>query len=198
MKAVIVDLFGASGGVGRCTYEILQQMEADEVPAVLVGQSHVVDSFRERLPAMQHLSMVNLEHPKFSLKSLKIKQAARNAAGSPRLADTLLLEARKAVRGQSATSAPILVNYPQIAAPPTVRSEFSILIHDLNWRLYPGNFPDPDLIDRNCRGWVDRAVKVIANSECTRDEIIERYACAPNKVMAAPLAPFCRSCFRRR
>lgn len=188
---MILDLFGGSGGVGRCTREILRQLEAESVPTLLGGQSHVVDSFKDHLQTMPHLRLANLERPKLSLKSLKIKFASRSAAGSCRLANVLLEETAKSARaGDNRFCAPIFVIYPQMIAPPMRHPEFCVFIHDLNWRLYPGNFSDPELTDRNCRGWVERAVKVIANSHCTRDEIIERYQCPPEKVLAAPLAPF--------
>jgi len=189
VKALFLDLFGASGGVGRCSREIFQQLERDGISAVLCGQSHVVDSFRDRLPAMSHLQMINLERPKISLKSLKIKFASRHAGQSPRLANTLLSESIKAAQnGRPLSTA--LVTFPQMIAPPDINAKYCVFIHDLNWRLYPGNFSDPGLIDHNCRGWVDRATKVIANSRCTRDEVIAQYGCAPEKVIAAPLAPF--------
>jgi glycosyltransferase involved in cell wall biosynthesis len=188
LKVVILDLFGGSGGVGRCTREILRQLAMENVPAMLAGQSHVVDSFRNgwKLPA--DLRLANLEQPKFSLKSLKIKFAARCKSSSSQLANVLLEETIKAAGHEN--SLPVLVNYPQVIAPPTRREKFSVLLHDLNWRLYPGNFQEPELADRNCRGWVERAAKIITNSECTRNEVIERYGCDPRKVIAAPLAPF--------
>ncbi|MDR3456883.1 MAG: glycosyltransferase [Verrucomicrobiae bacterium] len=140
---------------------------------------------------MPRLRLANLERPKFSLKSLNIKFASRCNARSSRLANVLFEETVKsASTGGKGLREPIFVNYPQLIAPPTRHPEFCVFIHDLNWRLYPGNFQDPELTDRNCRGWVDCASKVIANSECTRDEIIERYHCTPEKVLAAPLAPF--------
>ena len=189
MKALFLDLFGASGGVGRCSREIFRQLERDGISAVLCGQSHVVESFKERLPALSHLQMINLERPKLSLKSLKIKIAARHAEQSPRLANALLSESIKAAQnGRPLSTA--LVTFPQMIAPPDINIKYCVFIHDLNWRLYPGNFSDPGLIDRNCRGWVDRATAVVANSACTRDEVITQYGCAPEKVVAAPLAPF--------
>ena len=191
MNAVILDFFGGSGGIGRCTREILRQLEAENVPTTLCGRSHVVDSFTDCLQTMPRLRLANLERPKLSLKSLKIKFASRGDARSSRLADALLQETDRSARtGGNGLPGSIFVNYPQMIAPPTRHPKFCVFIHDLNWRLYPGNFADPEVTDRNCRGWVERASKVIANSECTRDEIIERYQCAPEKVLAAPLAPF--------
>jgi glycosyltransferase involved in cell wall biosynthesis len=188
---VILDLFGAGGGVGRCTREILRQLDAERVPTMLCGQSHVVDSFQDALQTMPGLQLANLERPKLSLKSLKIKFAARCGSHSSRLADMLFQGTINASRaGMKHSPVPVLVNYPQVIAPPASHPEFHVFIHDLNWRFYPGNFPDPELTDRNCRGWVDRASMVIANSKCTRDEIIGHYRCAPDKVLAAPLAPF--------
>jgi alpha-1,3-rhamnosyl/mannosyltransferase len=191
LRVVILDLFGASGGVGRCTREILQQLEKDRLPAVLCGQSHVVDSFKDRRQGMLNLCVANLEQPKFSLKSFRIKLASRSKSNSSRLADVLLQETMKAVSVRDGClPRPILVNYPQVIAPPSNHKGFCIFLHDLNWRLYPGNFRDPELTDRNCRGWMERASKVITNSECTRHEVIEYYQCDPDKIVAAPLAPF--------
>ncbi len=187
MRIVILDTFGGSGGVGRCTRELLRQLQSEGVPATVSGQSHVVDSFKDCQAAMPDLHLANLEQPKFSLKSIKIKLARRSETHSPRLANALLAETLKATRE---SRGPILVNYPQLMAPPSSRVKFCVFLHDLNWRFYPGNFPDPELTDRNCRGWVERAEKVVANSDCTRDEVIECYQCPPEKVVAAPLAPF--------
>ena len=191
MTITILDLFGSSGGVGRCTKEKLRQFEMEGVTTILCGQSHVVDSFRSETKAAPYLELANLERPKFSVGSLKIKLASRTKADSPRLANALLEETVKATAARNGRCAQsILVNYPQIIAPPTSTHSFCLFVHDLNWRPYPGNFSDPTRTDKNCHGWVDRAVKVITNSECTRDEVIEHYQCAPSKVVAAPLAPF--------
>lgn len=191
MRVVILDLFGGSGGVGRCTREIIRRLGAERVPTVLCGRSHVVDSFNYGQQAMPYLRVANLERPKFSLTSIRIKLASRAESNSPRLADALLRGTMKATSaGERVLRTPIFVNYPQVIAPPSRHENFCVFLHDLNWRLYPGNFPDAELTDRNCRGWVERAAKVITNSECTRDEVIERYQCAPEKVVPAPLAPF--------
>jgi glycosyltransferase involved in cell wall biosynthesis len=191
LKVVILDLFGGSGGVGRCTREILRQLEMEGVPTMLCGQSHVVDSFKDWRQSMPNLRLANLEQPKFSLKSLNIKLAGRCKPTSSRLANVLLEETMKAACGrENYLPVPVLVNYPQVIAPPSRHENFCIFLHDLNWRRYPGNFQDPELTDRNCRGWVERASRVITNSECTRDEVVERYQCAPEKVVAAPLAQF--------
>ncbi len=188
---VILDLFGGSGGVGRCTREIIRRLGEERVPAVLCGRSHVVDSFNYGQQARPYLRVANLERPKFSLNSIRIKLASRAESNSPRLADALLRGTMKAAStGERVLQTPVFVNYPQVIAPPSRHENFCVFLHDLNWRLYPGNFPDAELTDRNCRGWVGRAAKVITNSECTRDEVIERYQCAPEKVVAAPLAPF--------
>jgi glycosyltransferase involved in cell wall biosynthesis len=191
VSVAILDLFGDSGGVGRCTREILRQLAAERVPTVLCGQSHVVDSFKASQPASPNLSFKNLEQPRISLRSFRIKFAGRDQSHSSRLANLLLEGTVKAAGAVNASlPAPILVNYPQVIAPPSRHTDFCIFLHDLNWRFYPGNFHDPDLTDRNCRGWVERASKVITNSECTRDEVIEHCRCASAKVIAAPLAPF--------
>jgi len=191
VSVVILDFFGAGGGVGRCTHEILRQLEMEGTPTVLCGQSHVVDSFKDLQQAMPHVRLVNLERPRFSLRAIRIKFAAKCKRGSSQLADVLLHEATNENHaGGHILQGPILVNYPQIIAPPTSQEAFCVFLHDLNWRFYPGNFQDPDSTDRNCRGWVANASKVITNSECTRDEVIEHYGCASEKVVAAPLAPF--------
>jgi glycosyltransferase involved in cell wall biosynthesis len=191
VSIVILDLFGARGGVGRCTREILRELKAECVPTMLCGQSHIVDSFGEDQQPSQNFHFENLEKPAFSLKSLRIKLASKCKLRFTRLADLLLQETVKAAYvWESCLPMPILVNYPQVIAPPSSHKDFCVFIHDLNWRFYPGNFQDPGLADRNCRGWVERASKVITNSECTRDEVIEHYQCAPEKVVAAPLSPF--------
>ena len=189
MEIIILDLFGGSGGVGRCTRELLRQLEMEQVSTMLCGRSHVVDSLKIHQAATRFIQYANLERPRFWPGAIKIKLAAKSSPDSVRLADTLLKESHKSAARQGATRS-ILVNYPQVIAPPSQPGNFCVFLHDLNWRLYPGNFFDPDRTDRNCRGWVERAVKVITNSECTRDEVIEHYQCAPEKVVAAPLAPF--------
>ena len=179
------------GGVGRCTSEILWQLEKMQAPTVLCGESHVVDSFKRHHRETTNLHLANLEQPRFSVKSLRLKFARRCKSSSPRLANVLLAEATKAaVVWRKHMSAPILVNYPQVIAPPSGCKPFCLFLHDLNWRHYPGNFQEPELADRNCRGWVERAAKVITNSECTRTEVIEHYRCTPREVVAAPLASF--------
>jgi len=191
LKVAILDLFGGSGGVGRCTREILRQLDADGVRTILCGQSHVVDSFKVCREETPNLRAANLERPKFSLRSLRLKIAGKYGSHSSLLANTLLQETMTAACAmENCLRMPTLVNYPQVIGPPSGHKDFCIFLHDLNWRLYPGNFQDPDLTDRNCRGWAERASKIITNSECTRDEVIESYQCASDKVVAAPLAPF--------
>lgn len=187
----ILDMFGSSGGVGRCTNEILRQLETARVPTILCGESHVVDSFKSRQRELPNLHLANLEKPRFSLKSLKLKLARRCKSNPSRLANVLIEEAAKAgsILGKE-KQLPVLVNYPQLIAPPSNQKDFCVFLHDLNWKLYPGNFENPEQTDRNCRDWVERASKVITNSECTRDEVIEHYQCAADKVVAAPLASF--------
>jgi len=158
---------------------------------MLCGRSHVVDSFKDCQQTTPNLCLNNLERPKFSLRSLKIRFAARWKRQSSRLADALLHETEKAASARGRLlQLPIMVNYPQVIAPPSSHEDLCVFIHDLNWRHYPGNFQDPDVTERNCRGWVERASKIITNSECTRDEVIEHYKCSSDKVVAAPLAPF--------
>jgi hypothetical protein len=191
LSIVILDLFGGSGGVGRCTREILRQLEHDRISSTLCGRSHVIDSFTSAQPQTAFVQFANLEQPKLSLRSLNLKLAARSGPDSPKLANTLLHQSRKAATvAADPFNIPILVNYPQLIAPPSNPEIFGVFIHDLNWRLYPGNFPNPEQTDRNCRGWVERATRVVTNSECTRDEILQHYNCNPEKVIAAPLAPF--------
>jgi len=187
----ILDMFGSSGGVGRCTKEMLRQFEDEGVSTILCGQSHIVDSFYECRQTIPHLRLTNLERPRLSLRSLKIRMASKGNINSLSLANVLIRETFKATsKGYDCPQIPILVNYPQVIPPPSNNLPYCLFLHDLNWRLYPGNFKSPALTDQNCRGWVNRAVKVITNSECTRDEVIEHYQCAPAKVVAAPLAPF--------
>jgi hypothetical protein len=187
----ILDLFGSSGGVGRCTKEMLRQFGTEGLSTTLCGQSHVIDSFKIDRQETPNLQLVNLERPRFSLKSIKLKLAGRSRYHSSRLADILLQETIGATSARNGSlQLPVLVNYPQVIMPPSSPNSFCLFLHDLNWRLYPGNFSTPDLTDRNCRGWVERASKVITNSECTRDEVMEYYQCAPEKVVAAPLAQF--------
>lgn len=189
MTIAILDLFGSSGGVGRCTKELLRQFAAEGVSTVLCGQSHVVDSFQMQRQTTPNLRLANLECPKLSLRAIRIRMARKSNSSS--LANVLVQETMKAALVRNGgLPFPILVNYPQLIAPPSSGHPVCLFLHDLNWRLYPGNFTEPALTDQNCRGWVKRAVKVITNSECTRDEVIEHYQCAPDKVVAAPLAPF--------
>jgi glycosyltransferase involved in cell wall biosynthesis len=187
----ILDMFGSSGGVGRCTKEMLREFGNEGVSTILCGQSHVVDSFNECSQTMPRLRLANLEQPRLSLRSLKIRMARKGQTNSPSLANVLIRETFKAAsESNDCRQIPVLVNYPQVIPPPSNDLSYCLFLHDLNWRLYPGNFQSPALTDQNCRGWVNCAVKVITNSECTRDEVIEHYQCAPDKVVAAPLAPF--------
>ena len=187
----LIDAFGAAGGVGRCTREILKQLQIAEVPVSLAGRSHVVDSFKTHAQGMGHLRFCNLEKPKMTFASLEIKFLSRYASRSSRLSNCLIRRAnQRRLGGNGSPARPILINYPQVMAPPTCYDQFVVFIHDLNWRHYPGNFHDSKQTDLWCRDWVRKAERVIANSEFTRNELIQEYECMPEKVLAAPLAPF--------
>jgi hypothetical protein len=191
VRLAILDLFGGSGGVGRCTREILRQLNTQRVPTMLCGQSHVVDSFKDHRQETPNIRFTNLESPKLSFRSTRLRLLRKCESRSSRLPTALLRETISAASTWgSGLEISILVNYPQVMAPPSGHDNIGIFLHDLNWRLYPGNFQDPDRTDRNCRGWVARASRVITNSETTRDEVIQHYRCASAKVVAAPLAPF--------
>jgi glycosyltransferase involved in cell wall biosynthesis len=189
MEVAILDLFGGSGGVGRCTLEILQALAADGVSIRLCGRSHVVDSIKGRLSALENIGFNNLEQPKWSFGVICLKLAVKFGNGSSLLTNMLLRRSFKVIKRNGSISQ-LLVNYPQAIPPPSRHYNFAVFLHDLNWRVYPGNFLNAELTDRNCRKWVERASKVITNSECTRHEVIEHYQCPPEKVVAAPLAPF--------
>lgn len=186
MDMAILDLFGGSGGVGRCTCEILRQLSLEQTPIMLCGRSHVVDSVMGRAGKLEHVDFFNLELPRGDMGALKIKFLGKYASQSGWFSNALMERATRKINNGSQ----VIVNYPQVIPPPTGNYQFSIFVHDVNWKHYPGNFDNAANIDRWGRGWIEKASKVFVNSEFTRTDLIEQYKCNPEKVIAAPLAPF--------
>jgi hypothetical protein len=180
-----LDTFGASGGLGRCTIELLPALARRLDRVVLAGQSHVVDSFRDQLPETEKLRFWNLERPRFHPGALILRLKAGKEPNSTAFTETLLK--RAGIRSRN--SQPVLINYPQAIAPPRRDYEFDTFIHDLNWRHFPGNFPDPDALNHRCEEWVRKSRRIFTNSDFTRQEVIEAYRIEPGRVISAPLAP---------
>jgi glycosyltransferase involved in cell wall biosynthesis len=172
---IYFDTFGPSGGVRRQT------------AVTVAGRSHVVDALAEAWPEAGE--RVNLTPGRFSWRRLGYERARRGEDRSGgELVDFLWRELHRKI--PDASHRPILINYPQLLAPPRQAIPAALFIHDLNWRSFPENFPNPGLLDGWCRGWVERAALVFTNSEFTRQEILEAYGIEPTRVIAAPLAPF--------
>ncbi len=192
---LILDFNGVRSGVGRCTIEIIQQLENDGIPTLLTGCDEFVHRFPARFAArfskLRHIQFRSLDRPRFGFHHLRIRHLRKSTGDRGRYSDLLIKLARQKAeallpKGQRG----MLINYPQFTPPPSRERGFAVFIHDLNWRHFPENFPDPAMIDEWCGAWVERAGKVVTNSEFTRMEIIGRFGCAPDKVIAAPLAPF--------
>jgi hypothetical protein len=184
-----LDTFGASGGLGRCTIELLPALAERLDRVVLAGQSHVVDSYRDQLSETEKLRFWNLEHPRFHPGALLLRLKAKKQPGSTAFTETLLR--RAGIRSRN--SHPVLINYPQAIAPPRKDFGFDTFIHDLNWRHFPGNFPDPEALDHRCADWIRKSRRIFTNSDFTRQEIIEAYRIEPGRVISAPLAPPAKS-----
>jgi glycosyltransferase involved in cell wall biosynthesis len=178
-----LDTFGAAGGLGRCSIELLPALAERLDRVVLAGQSHVVDSYRGELSDTEKLRFWNLERPRFHPGALMLR--LKKQRDSTSFTETLLQ--RAGIRSRNAQ--PVLINYPQALAPPRKNYEFDTFIHDLNWRHFPGNFPDPEDLDQRCAGWIRKSRRVFTNSDFTRQEVMETYRIEPSRVISAPLAP---------
>lgn len=158
---------------------------------MLCGQSHVVDSVRARAGDLESVEFFNMEQPRSEIGALRIKMLGRFFSQGASYSNALLERATlKAKSRWGTTPFSLLINYPQVIPPPSGSQKFSIFLHDANWKHYPGNFENPEKADRWCRGWIEKARAVVVNSEFTRTDVIKQYQCRPEKVIAAPLAPF--------
>ena len=180
-----LDTFGAAGGLGRCTIELLPALAQRLGKVVLAGQSHVVDSYRDELLETESLRLWNLEKPLMHPGALMLRLKAKKQPGS--VAFTQALLRRAGIRSRNAQQ--VLINYPQAIAPPKRAYEFNTFIHDLNWRRFPGNFPDPKALDLCCGEWMRKSHRVFTNSDFTREEVIKAYGIESERVVSAPLAP---------
>jgi glycosyltransferase involved in cell wall biosynthesis len=189
---LFLDTFGASGGVGRCTRELLKAFTQSGTDVLCCGRSHVVESFKPIIAEDGRIRFHNLDRPLYDPRVLSVRFCSHFFGQSATASDALLgaVHAKIGKTDESHTKSRILVNYPQIIPPPGKDYEFSVLIYDLNWLRFPGNFREPEKIDRWCREWIERAVSVITISEVTRREVIDAYGRSPASVIAAPLAPF--------
>jgi glycosyltransferase involved in cell wall biosynthesis len=186
---VYLDLFGGSGGVGRVSRELIPALaQAGGEPVTVAGPSHAVHSLCAALASRSTgVQFVNLTPPRFSPRRALYEFAFRTDAICGGAFPFLWGDVRRQL-GECTT--PPLVNYPQVLHPPSCDGRFATLIHDLNWRSFPENFANPKRLDGWCRGWIERSTVTFTNSEFTRCEIIDAYPIAPQKVVAAPLAPF--------
>ncbi len=184
---IYFDTFGASGGVGRVTLELLAAFRRTTTsPVKVAGLSHVIHSLAQALPSTEPNDYLDLTPPRFSWRRLRYEIARRSEGRG--LFDFLWSELNQKM--PDASLQPVLVNFPQVMAPPRRPVPASLFIHDLNWRKYPQNFLDPDLLESRCRKWVEKSKLIFTNSEFTRQEILEAYSVDPKRVVAAPLAPF--------
>ena len=192
MNAAILDFGGIIGGVGRCTLEILRQLEAMAVPTLYTGgESNADTRFRARLPEMKHVRFCRLNRPRMGPGYLRIKFHLKSFGRDGRFSDLLIkLTRKKAAKICGAGQRNVFVNMSHFHPPPEREREYVVFVHDLSWVHYPDNFPDANLTHRRSRAWVERAKRVVCNSEFTRDDVLQQYHCQPEKVVAAPLAPF--------
>lgn len=179
---IYLDTFGASGGVGRVTRELVPALSRF-TPVSVAGCSHVVASLRGNLPA--DVPLHNLTPAKASLRRLSYEIAKRKGSPFKNLSTYLLSVLRKRF-----PLSPLLVNFPQLLSPPRETLSYSLLIYDLNWLSYPENFERPKEIDSWCRQWCGGADFIFCISEFIRTELIERYGTSLEKTVATPLAPF--------
>jgi len=192
---VLLDFYGASGGVGRCTRELLRAFARNGQEVWCCGLSHVIDSLKKALGEIEEVRFANLAQPWFDPRVAYLRAAARLWPKSPETSSVLVKEAlRRSGKSGQTTTRCLLVNYPQVFPPPRGVSGFSVYIYDLNWLNYPENFPNPSETEAWCRGWVERSALVITSSEFTRNEVIRCYKLSPSLVVAAPLAPFREEC----
>ena len=187
---IILDFYGPGSGVGRCTIEILRELESMAVPTLLAGHFYETSRLQQCLSSPKHIRFQSLDRPRYRVAHLQVSLYRRFFRRQGCFSDVMLRLARQTGDAlMPPEQRKILVNFPQVMPSPERERGFSVFIHDLNWLHYPGNFRDPALTDRWCRGWVERADRVLTNSEFTRREVIEHYLCPPEKVVAAPLAP---------
>lgn len=186
---IYLDFFGGAGGVGRVSRELIPALaHVSGDPVTVAGPSYAVDSLRAILTGCPEVvRFIGLTPPKFSLRRVVSEFALRTDPIRGHAFAFFLAELRR--QGEDAATLPF-VNFPQVLHPPRDGERFAIFIHDLNWRSFPENFTDPERLDRWCRGWIEQSTITFTNSEFTRQEIINSYRVAPEKVVAAPLAPF--------
>ena len=183
IRLIYLDTFGASGGVGRVSRELIAALSR-LTPVALAGCSHVVDSLRDHIP--ETVPLHNLTPSKTSFRRIGYEFATRICKPRSLTLSSLLLSSLRYRFPQSS----ILVNFPQILPPPREGLRYSIFIHDLNWHSFPGNFGNPQEIDACCRQWCRGADFIFCNSEFTRSELLSRYPIPHEKTVATPLAPF--------
>jgi alpha-1,3-rhamnosyl/mannosyltransferase len=73
---------------------------------------------------------------------------------------------------------------------PKLKLPSGIIVHDLNWRKYPQNWPgqSADDLDDELKGWIGYAGRIFAVSHFVRDEIMELEPSCGDKVVVVPWA----------
>jgi glycosyltransferase involved in cell wall biosynthesis len=85
---------------------------------------------------------------------------------------------------------PVDVLHVQFTAPPFVRCPLVVSIHDLSFEHWPLTFKRKSRIQLRLtvRQSARKASRILAPSECVRQDIIETYGIAPDRVITIPLA----------
>ena len=182
---IYFDTFGPKGGVGRVSQMLIPAL-ASQTKVIVAGASYPINSMAMTLAPNACITFENLTPRRKSIDRLRYEISLRSDRYKGGLFDLLMSRLSKLQSDRQA----LLINYPQILHPPRKSFEYSIFIHDLNWRQYPQNFPNPALVDRWTREWVDNSKFTFCNSDFVRDEVLSAYNIGSSRVVAAPLAPF--------
>lgn len=183
---IFCDTFG-QGAVSIVSRELITALKQNGRRVILAAAQRVLQRLQTGLAGVQPRE-IRLSAAPFSphwwaeKASLRLRGYEVSGERMRRILDTR----RNTAGGENC---PVVVNYPQILPPPRkVMPQSAVLIYDTAWLDFPGNFQDPDLINRRCKGWLSAVDQVLAISEFTRGEIIRHYGLPPDRVTAAQLA----------
>ncbi len=170
--------FNQGAGIGRYSRQV--------VPAAVraLGDPDVLLWYAAERPGPAPFATATLEQ----FDSLSAPRTSR-APLSRRRMDQLWYRARIPVPIQALTRFPADVVYsPDFTAPPALRTPSVVTVHDLAFEICPERAPAP--LRRYLCAVVPRQVaaarRVVAVSETTRRDLIERYRVNPGKIVVAP------------
>ena len=197
IRLLIPDELPYSGGIERVAYELVRRWLKTIEKIIWVLPADRVESIPCSFPDSERLCVEPL-YPSLSGRATSARGIREGLKSIVRRAPIMHRGARKAIsRIVSNRLEELAVRheathcftlYAQHQGVPELRIPVVGLIHDLNWRWFPENFPAGFLgeLERGIAGWMEKADAIATPSKYTRDVLIENMPECEGKISTVP------------